>query len=105
VRLRAREAQHLRLLRSHQEIDDLHLFRLAFAVLLNIGAGGEDLNVLEERPHLWAFRNVDGSRRIAGDEHIDTHAGSHETGDTNHLVDFDRASAHALADGCGKSAA
>src|ERR1700739_1673330 len=48
VRLIAGQAQKLSLRRANQQIDHLDLLRLAFSVLLNVGAGGENLNILKK---------------------------------------------------------
>src|SRR6185437_2620143 len=92
VRSTRSQTDDLGLFRGDQYIHDLHLLGLALIVALNIGAGGENLDVLQD-----GFRELIGSWRIrwsSGHEDIHAHAGSHEAGNTHDLVDSDGNSSH-----------
>jgi len=85
--------------------------RLAFRILLNTDAGGEDFDVLEDGLDHGAelsgagVGRVVGIRGYAGTEHVDVHAGSGESGDADDVVNLHRDGAHSLRNCGGQSAA
>src|SRR6185437_2270612 len=96
VRSTSSQADDLGLFRVDQQIHNLHLLGLALIVALNIGAGGENLDVLQD-----GFRELIGSwgiRWSSGHEDIHAHAGSDEAGNAHDLVDSDGNSSHPLRD-------
>jgi len=105
VRLTAGEAQHLRLFRTDQQVHDLDLLRLSFGVLLNIGTGRQNLDILQKRLHSCSFAGIGSSRSVTGDQHIHSHSRSYESGHTHNVIDLDGRGSHALRDRRGETAA
>ena len=83
----------------------------AFGILLNVHAGRENFDVLQDgldhRTHLRraVVRAHVGIRGDTGAEHIHVHAGRGETGDADDVVDLDGDGAHALGNGGCQAAA
>ncbi len=94
----AGQAQCFGLVGSDEQIHHLNLLGLAFCVSLNVGAGGEDLDVLEQGFHSRS-QGVIFPRRVAGDEDVDVHTWGDKSGHADDFVNPDRCGSHAGRDG------
>ena len=82
------ERQLLGLFRRHQQRDDVDGHRLALlAVLFELGAGSQHLNVAKHELGRHVFTPVGGAGRR---QHVHLGAGQHVAGHADHLVDAHR---------------
>src|ERR1700722_8344949 len=93
----AGKAENLGLVWSDQQIDDLHLFRLARLIFLEIGACRKNLNVLQECPYLRSVKRIASGWKPCNQD-IHAHSGYDESRDANYLVHSDRACPHSGRD-------
>jgi hypothetical protein len=95
-----RKTQYLCLLRGHQQVHHRNLNRLPFGVLLEVGTGGENLDVLEQRFHLRSIRSFSGRGAVNQDVHA--LAGHDKAGHTDDVIGAYRHRSHSWRNGCGK---